>query len=190
MNPVPDTTPLTAWSASTGQRRIAANTFSVTYSDNVSVKEATLGNGNVLVTGPNGFSELAALSGLEHDVQCAVDHRRLHPHRTGGAWTSSADGIYTVTMEANSVTDTAGNPVAAETLGTFTRSTSPSPSIPSKGHHTLRWDAGEATGRCDVRILRAGGPVDGDLCSFPPGQPGITLELLDANFNTIAGKKR
>ena len=183
VNPVPDTTPPTA-SASLGS--VAShNTFSVTYSDNVSVKEATLGNGNVLVTGPNGFSELAALSGLSTTSNAPSITAAYILTAPGGAWTYSADGIYTVTMEANSVTDTAGNPVAAETLGTFTINIAP-PSIPSKGHHTKSGTLA-ATGAATYVSFALAAPSMASL-QLSTGQPGITLELLDSNFNTIAGR--
>jgi len=183
VNPVPDTTPPTA-SASLGS--VAShNTFSVTYSDNVSVKEATLGNGNVLVTGPNGFSELATLSGLSTTSNAPSITAAYILTPPGGAWTYSADGIYTVWMQPNSVTDISGNPVAAETLGTFTINIAP-PSIPGKGHHTKSGTLA-ATGAATYVSFALAAPSMASL-QLSTAQPGITLELLDANFNTIAGK--
>jgi hypothetical protein len=48
----------------------------------------------------------------------------------GGMWSSSANGIYTVSLQANQVTDLAGNPVAAGTLGTFTVNAVPDKTAP------------------------------------------------------------
>ncbi len=85
--------------------------FGVTYDDNVAVMASTLGNGNILVTGPNGYSHLATLvsTGLSNGPQIVAQYSIPAP---------AAAGTYTFTMQASQVTDTSGSPVATGSLGT------------------------------------------------------------------------
>ena len=93
--------------------------FDITYTDNVAVDASTLKDSRVSVTGPKGFSQLAILDHLDDDSDSAMrtaTYRITPPH---GMWTSADKGTYAVSLEANQVTDLAGNPVAPGTLGTF-----------------------------------------------------------------------
>ena len=94
-------------------------TFTVVYADDVAVQGSTLDSSNVLVTGPNGYNQLAA---FDHAVITtngtpAVATYEITPPR--GSWNAVDNGTYTVAMEPNQVTDTSGNPVPAGPLGTF-----------------------------------------------------------------------
>jgi hypothetical protein len=95
-------------------------TFSVTYADNVKVNVATLDNSDILVTGPNGFSQAAAFVGLdsrENGASRKVTYRFVPP---GGAWNAADNGTYTISIQPNQVTDRSGHPVPAGAVGTFT----------------------------------------------------------------------
>jgi hypothetical protein len=118
-----DTTPPTA-SLGSAQAITAASTaaydFTVNYSDNVAIAASSLGNKNLLVTGPDGYSELATLlsSGLSNGPSVTADYSVPAP---SAGWTAARDGTYTIALNANQVSDTSENfalPVAS--LGTFT----------------------------------------------------------------------
>ena len=98
--------------------------FAVTYTDNDAVEAATLGNGNLRVTGPNGYSQLATLltTGLADGPSLVAQYSIPAP---------VASGTYTITMQANQVTDISGNPVAAGSLGTVTSSFTASATLSS-----------------------------------------------------------
>jgi hypothetical protein len=75
--------------------------------------------GNLLVTGPNGFSLFAALSNISYSsdrTQATVTYRIDAP---GGSWDSTENGTYSVALRANEVRDRAGAYTSAQTLGTF-----------------------------------------------------------------------
>src|SRR6267142_2060256 len=93
--------------------------FSVTYADNLAIKFSTLGNGDIRVTGPNGYSELATLLSSSP----AADSSSLTVIYTipapDGGWDSTDNGAYIVSMVASQVSDTGNTFVAAGALGTF-----------------------------------------------------------------------
>jgi hypothetical protein len=94
-------------------------TFMVVYGDDVQIDESSFGDGDVLVTGPNGFNQLA------HFVSSAVhmdDGRRTVTYSftpPGGTWSYTANGSYTLQLQASEIADNAGNFAPAATLGTF-----------------------------------------------------------------------
>ena len=88
--------------------------FVVTYSDaTTSVDATTFGDNDVLVTGPNAFSQNATLVSSSGN---AVTYRIIAP---GGTWDFNDNGTYTVSQNANQVKDAAGNYRAAGTIGTL-----------------------------------------------------------------------
>ena len=91
---------------------------------------STIDDNNVLVTGPNSFSQLATLVGTpvaNADGSQAVATYRIDA--PGGAWDSTNLGTYTATMQANQVSDSHGNFVAAGVLLSFNPSDLISPSV-------------------------------------------------------------
>jgi hypothetical protein len=97
--------------------------FTVTYTDNIAVDVSTFGNGNIRVTGPNGFSQLAALlpgSAVTSGRTRSASYRITAPN---GAFDAPNNGTYTISFVANQVADTAGNFAAASALGTFNTNT-------------------------------------------------------------------
>ena len=93
--------------------------FTVTYSDPSGVNPATITSGNVKVTGPNSFNQVAVLV----SVTTATNGDKVATYRINapsGTFQPSDGGIYTVTAQAPTVKDTFSNPVTAGTLGTFT----------------------------------------------------------------------
>ena len=86
--------------------------FTVTYSDNTAVNASTVASGNLQVSGPNGYDQLATLTstGLVNGTTVVAQYT---------VPAISTPGTYAVSILANQVKDTSGNPVAAANLGTF-----------------------------------------------------------------------
>lgn len=103
--------------------------FTVNYIDSNALKIPSLGGGNLLITGPNGFSQYAAYvssapattdaNGYQH---VSVTYLITAPN---GAWAAGEDGTYTVTMLANQVYDSFGNAVPDGVIGNFSADFTP-----------------------------------------------------------------
>jgi hypothetical protein len=84
------------------------------------VDTSTLGDADVLVTGPNGFSQWAKF--VEYSVEIDGGGRVATYGFTppgGGTWSYAANGSYTFTLADGQVADAAGNTAAGATLGGF-----------------------------------------------------------------------
>lgn len=98
----------------------AAYQFSVTYSDDVAVDAGTIGNGDVRVTGPNGYSQPAQFVSLNtagNGTPRTATYSVTAPG--GGPWSAVHNGTYVLAVEAGQVADTEGADVAAGVLGQF-----------------------------------------------------------------------
>jgi multidrug efflux pump subunit AcrA (membrane-fusion protein) len=91
----------------------------VTYTDDTAVRGSTIANGNVTVSGPNGFLQSATLVSVDAPGDGAVRTATYQVTAPNGTWAFADGGTYTVTMQTGSVTDTSGNAVAAGTLSSF-----------------------------------------------------------------------
>jgi uncharacterized delta-60 repeat protein len=153
--------------------------FTVDYTDNVSVDAATLGSDDVMVTGPNGFSQVAIYVGgnVPSGTLVKAAYRVSAP---GGVIDAADSGEYTVSTvpttsdPLSGVRDLDGNAIAAAsaTLGTFTFDFTTPPPAPPPPPPT-------GTSGGDLAISSVG---------FPPGQypPGgqINLRVLVTNVGT------
>ena len=93
--------------------------FTVTFSDNLALAIASLGTGDIRVTGPGGFNQLATLvqvTPASNGTPRTATYRITAP---GGSWDSVDSGTYSVALESNQVFDSAGNSVSAGSLGSF-----------------------------------------------------------------------
>ena len=118
-----DTTPPTVSAISAPNVKIGGGTsftFTVTYSDKVAVNVSTLGNSNIVVTGPGGFSQDATLVSASSTTNATSVTATYRIIPRGGIWSKTGNGKYTIVINQGQVTDTGGNPMAAGTLGTFT----------------------------------------------------------------------
>ncbi|HUU93775.1 MAG TPA: cadherin domain-containing protein, partial [Phycisphaerae bacterium] len=97
----------------------APHAFTVTYTDNVAVNLWTVGYQDVRVTGPNGYDQPAWYSQIDNWTNGSPRTVTYCVYGPGWTWDFTDNGTYTVSMEANGVTDTNGNPVPAGVLGTF-----------------------------------------------------------------------
>jgi hypothetical protein len=98
----------------------ATQTFSITYSDNVAIDASTLGDDDIFVTGPGGYSQFATLvdvnPGGGNAASLVATYQITAP---GGSWDWMDDGLYTIHFQGGSVTDTSGSGVGSGVLGTF-----------------------------------------------------------------------
>src|SRR5439155_3981894 len=97
----------------------AAYDFVVTFRDDTAISVASLGNGDVRVTGPNGFSSLPTFLGVDLNTNGTLRSATYRLIPPGGSWDATDNGAYTVSLEPNQVADTAGNFALASALGQF-----------------------------------------------------------------------
>jgi hypothetical protein len=93
--------------------------FAVTFTDDTKINLQSIDNADVVVTGPNGFSQKATLVQTDlttHGSPLSALYQIVPP---GGKWTPLANGVYTIALQANQVFDERGRPVAGQSLGTF-----------------------------------------------------------------------
>jgi hypothetical protein len=97
----------------------AGYTFTVTYSDNVAVSVATIDGKDVLVTGPNGYSQLATLLNVSVNFDGSPRSATYHISAPAGSWDKADNGTYSIALQADQVRDTVGNSAAAGSLAAF-----------------------------------------------------------------------
>ncbi len=95
----------------------STHTFDVTFNDNVAIDSADLATGVVLVTGPNGYSEIANV--LSVTGGAGSNTATLSIPAAGGTWDMADEGVYTVSVVDYTVTDTSNNFLAGGDIGTF-----------------------------------------------------------------------
>ena len=98
----------------------SSHNFTVTYSDNVAVNVASIGTGDVRVTGPNGYDQLAQFVSVNDPANGTprTATYQVTP-AAGGTWSAADNGTYVVSMQADQVQDTEGASVAEGVLGQF-----------------------------------------------------------------------
>ncbi|MGE5657523.1 MAG: DUF4347 domain-containing protein, partial [Actinomycetota bacterium] len=102
-------------------------TFSVTYTDDTAIASGTLDSNDITVTGPGGFSTSATLVSVSpagNGTPLTATYEFVPP---GGSWEIADNGSYTVYLQGNQVSDTAGNVAPAGSLGTFLVGITPTP---------------------------------------------------------------
>jgi hypothetical protein len=94
--------------------------FAVTYSDDLGISIGTIGSDDIRVTGPDGYDRLAQLASVNSPMDGTP---RIATYTvssaSGGVWSPLDNGIYTISMETNQVSDTEGAWVGAGPLGQF-----------------------------------------------------------------------
>lgn len=87
--------------------------FNVVYTDNNQIDASTLGNNNITVTGPGGFSQAATL--VSQNLGNGPSVQATYQITFAGGLTNANSGTYTVTanLGAGGVTDANGNPLAS-----------------------------------------------------------------------------
>lgn len=93
--------------------------MAVTYTDDTAIKVASLGAADLLVTGPNGFSNLVSFVSVDTPTDGTPRTATYSLPAPGGSWTAAANGAYQVKLLAGEVTDTSNNSIPETLLGGF-----------------------------------------------------------------------
>ena len=96
-----------------------SQTFTVQYADAVQLNSASFGIGDLLVTGPEGFSQAATLVSFTpagNGTSRTVTYQVSAP---GGTWDANDNGSYQITLQGEQVFDTSGNFISTTALGSF-----------------------------------------------------------------------
>jgi hypothetical protein len=108
----------------------SAQQFKVTYTDDTGVLTSSFGNGDVKVTGPNGFAQAATFVSADSTSNGTPRTATYQITAPGGSWDSADNGAYTVSLNSNGVRDTAGLYAPGQTLGSFRAAIAAAPSQP------------------------------------------------------------
>jgi hypothetical protein len=151
--------------------------FTVAYADNTAINVSTLGNSNVLVTGPNGYSQLASFVGVDvnsNGTPRTATYQLSSAQLPGGnGWDAADNGTYTLSLQANQVGDTSGNFAAAGAIGTF--------NVNVSGNVVVSGTPGD-----DTLVLSSGGP--GKVTYVLNNNPPVTLTgVTSFTFDGLGG---
>ena len=129
-----DTTPPVALAKAADINALAqfGGFIAVTFSDDVSVLSASVAQGAVRVTGPNGFNSLAIFyskATTTDGIKVASQFYVYPPGGSGSFWNGAANGVYAISIEPNVVRDVAGNFMPGGVVGTFTVTTETKPVV-------------------------------------------------------------
>ncbi len=123
--------------------------FQITFSDDTAVLGASISTNCVRVTGPNGFNQIATLYpystvppyGLLATNNFIKLAANFYVTNTSLPWNGTNNGVYSVNIEPNTVSDTNGNFMPATSIGTFTITTETKPIVsittPTLGFATM-----------------------------------------------------
>lgn len=117
--------------------------ISVYYSDTQGVPTSTLGNDDLTIYGPNGYSVNAVLTGTGTSGSDVVGYYRIDA--PPGGFTAATNGLYEIHLNQNAVRDGLGNGTRATRLDTFVVSVG----VPTAiiGHPNLRVATKSAEGQ-------------------------------------------
>jgi hypothetical protein len=156
-------------------------TFRVAYSSPTPVDTESIGLGDVRVTGPNGFDQLAELvsvSDSTDDTHVVAEYRVVAP---GGSWDAGERGRYLIDLAGGQVADTLGNALAAQSLGAFQIRTTDAGELPNDADTTLLL-------RLDGSLDGAGGeaPTQTAVVTYQPGILGNAAHFGDDGYARYA----
>ena len=97
------------------------------------MKVSSFGNGDIRVTGPDGFEATATFVSADSTTNGTPRTATYAIAAPGGSWNSADNGTYTVLLNSSGVRDAEGMYAPAQTLGTFKVDIAAStpPSVPS-----------------------------------------------------------
>ncbi len=93
--------------------------INVTYRDNAAIDVTSIGEGDIQVEGPNGFSQIATFvrTMASENGTPRVAVVRIAP--PGGRWDAADNGLYSIRLNAGAVLDVSGNAPPAGVIGSF-----------------------------------------------------------------------
>jgi len=102
-------------------RKGASYQFQVTYADAAGVDASSVDGGDVLVTGPNDYSQMGVVRGVKKAKKGAVYTVKYRVLAPAGKWNAADNGAYMVSLEGGQVRNLLGNFAdSVEGLGAFT----------------------------------------------------------------------
>ncbi len=96
------------------------HSVTVTYTDDSAVSIASLGSSNLVVIGPNGFSNLVDFIGVDTTSDGTPRVASYSINAPGGTWDVADNGSYQLTIQNGQVADIFNNSIAEAVLGSFT----------------------------------------------------------------------
>jgi len=96
-----------------------AYTFVVEYESDIALNLNSLDTGDIMVTGPNGYSRTARLMGVINTVNPLAVSAVYRIEAPGNNWDPTDDGVYNIGLVAGEVANTAAETNAAAALGSF-----------------------------------------------------------------------
>jgi hypothetical protein len=107
-------------SAPTIDRSLKTCTFTISYHDRNGIDRSTFDDNDIFVTGPNGFNHAAHFLSEAPGKHASTRVVTYALHGRGLRWDAGENGLYTIRLHGNQVTDTAGNAANGDDLGKFT----------------------------------------------------------------------
>jgi hypothetical protein len=96
------------------------HSFTVTYTDDTAVRVSSLGDSNIVVTGPAGYSSFANFTGADQAADGTPRIASYTIDAPGLAWKAADNGVYQVILQDATVSDINNNTVSETQLGSFT----------------------------------------------------------------------
>ncbi len=112
--------PTASLTAQTMSSAASSYSFQVIYHGAIPINASTIETGNLTVTGPSGYQQNAALASISPSHNASTIKATYSiTGPAGGAFGTTDNGTYTVSLVAGSIMNTRGASAAAAVLGTF-----------------------------------------------------------------------
>ncbi|MDB5290176.1 MAG: hypothetical protein JWL69_1417 [Phycisphaerales bacterium] len=100
-----------------------SQTFTVAYTDGAGIDASSLGDNDIVVSGPNGFQQSAKVVSVSGSgTSYVVTYSLAAP---GGTWATLTDGTYVVSLADGQVKDLSGAFIPGQALGSFQMTVNP-----------------------------------------------------------------
>lgn len=162
-------------------------TFTVSLSSAYDVRKNSINSGDVVVSGPNGFTQPATLVGLSSPKNCNYMVATYKITAPGGTWDYMDNGSYNVSLNQNAVQDKNNRSADSGFIGTFSADCwaavpPPAPTevagVPGNKSVTLFWKNPQVTSSNPYEIVYAEGKR---ITVFNPSA-NIPSELMPSNY--------
>lgn len=157
--------------------------FAVTYTDNIAMDVSTFGNSDLVVTGPNGSSNLVEFVGVDVPQNGTPRTVAYSLPAPGVLWSAADNGVYDVRLLSSEVADVNGNSIEETALGQFTVAISTNQQMLIVGPSVLDVPEG-GTGIVNVRLAE---PPSADVVvtmNYVGGDPDLRIESGGTNVFT------
>lgn len=162
----------------------------IIYTDSEKIQPATLGNGDIRITGPGGLSQLAILASNQGGGPATRFQATYAFSPPGGSWDVADNGTYTVYLEPSEISDLLSNFAPGSTLGTFTINLAPARSASASGYVYVDANQDGALGNTETqgvadRLVYVDLDEDGQYdagSGVTPGEPHARTNRFGAYF--------